>query len=108
MKKIVLPPGSLLYLLFVFLAGACASPAVQHHTVEISQMKFIPATLTVQKGDEVNFVNHDMVLHNVTDSTGKLLIDSLAGDVSRAITVSENVNYYCSLHPVMKGRIVVK
>jgi len=70
-------------------------------------MKFVPAEITVHKGDQITFKNNDMVLHNITDSSGKLLIDSLQAGVSKTITISESFNYYCSLHPVMKGRIVV-
>jgi plastocyanin len=101
-------PIQLLVLLFIFLLSvACSSPAVQQHTIAIAQMKFVPEQLTVHKGDQITFVNNDMVLHNIVDSSGKLLIDSLQAGVSKTITISESFGYYCSLHPVMKGRIVV-
>lgn len=108
MNKAILPVKLLVYLFPALLFATCTSSAVQYHTVEIAQMKFIPAQLIVHKGDQVTFINHDMVLHNVTNSTGQAIIDSLQAGVSRTITASETVSYYCSLHPVMKGRIVVK
>ena len=86
---------------------ACNTPAVQQYTVDIAQMKFVPEKITVHKGDQITFVNHDMVLHNITDSVGKSLIDTLQVGASKTITISETFNYYCSMHPVMKGRIVV-
>ena len=102
MRRSVWPAWLLILSLF-----ACHAPAVQQHTVEIVQMRFVPAALTVHKGDQVTFVNHDMVQHNVTDSIGKSLIDTLPAGVSKTITISESFNYYCSMHPVMKGSIVV-
>jgi plastocyanin len=101
------PIQRLVFLFFTLLSVACADPAVQQHMVDIAQMKFVPDQLTVHKGDRITFINSDIVMHNITDSSGKLLIDSLQAGVSKTITVSESFNYYCSLHPVMKGRIVV-
>jgi plastocyanin len=103
-----LPIQLLVLLVFTWLLVACSSAPAQQHMVELVQMKFVPEQLTVQKGDQITFVNHDLVLHNVTDSAGKLLIDSLQAGISKTITITESFNYYCSLHPVMKGRIVVK
>jgi plastocyanin len=107
MMKKVFPGKRLVFLFFTLLSVACSSPAVQQHTVDIAQMKFVPEQLTVHKGDRITFINNDIVMHNIVDSSGELLIDSLPAGVSKTITISESFNYYCSLHPVMKGRIVV-
>jgi len=79
------------------------------HAIEMSQMKFNPAELRVKKGDKILFVNHDMVAHDVTEESKKAWNSSPMADGQTWILIAtETVNYYCSLHPVMKGKIVVE
>jgi plastocyanin len=83
--------------------------AGKSHRVDIRDMKFIPAELEVKKGDNVVFVNHDLVNHNVTDASGGNWSSSvLAPDSSWTYKAIENADYYCSFHPVMKGKIVIR
>lgn len=111
-------------MLLLFLVGACSSPAEKTkanpvkpvektqpamHAVEITQMKFYPAELKVKKGDKVVFVNHDLVTHDITEESKKAWSSSpLTTDQKWILEVTESVNYYCSIHPVMKGSIVVE
>jgi plastocyanin len=86
-----------------------SNSGVKTHTVEIVQMKFKPAELMVNKGDKVVFINHDMVTHNVTESTGKSWKSpDIPTGKSWSMVVAKNANYYCTFHPVMKGKILVK
>src|SRR4030095_12829157 len=79
------------------------------HAIEMSQMKFDPAELKVKKGDKVVFVNHDMVAHDVTEQSTKAWNSSpMAEGQTWILVATETVDYYCSLHPVMKGKIVVE
>jgi len=79
------------------------------HAIEMAQMKFNPAELRVKKGDKILFVNHDMVAHDVTEESKKAWNSSPMADGQTWILIAtETVNYYCSLHPVMKGKIVVE
>src|SRR5690606_7306496 len=79
-------------------------PAI--HTVEMKQMKFIPEMLTVNKGDTIIFVNRDMLTHDVTEEALKAWSSSpLKANESWKLTAMESVNYFCSIHPVMKGKI---
>lgn len=79
------------------------------HSVEITQMKFYPVELRVKKGDKVVFVNHDLVTHDITEESKRAWSSSpLITDQSWMLVVTENVNYFCSIHPVMKGRIIVE
>ena len=79
------------------------------HAIEMAQMKFNPAELKVKKGDKIVFVNHDIVAHDVTEESKKAWNSSPMADGQTWILVAtETVNYYCSLHPVMKGKIVVE
>ena len=82
---------------------------VKFHTVEIKGMQFVPEVLTVNKGDTVIWINRDIVDHDVTEqdsnswTSGKMVPGS-----SWKMTVAKSGDYYCSIHVVMKGRLVVK
>jgi plastocyanin len=79
-----------------------------YHTVEIKQMKFDPAELIVQKGDTVVWINNDMVIHDVTEQYAKEWTSSpIPLKESWQIVITQSSDYYCSLHVVMKGKIIV-
>jgi plastocyanin len=81
----------------------------QVYTVEIKDMKFVPDSITVKKGDEVVFVNRDIVTHCVTEETSKAWTSSaLASGESYLLVAKESSNYYCAIHRVMRGKIIVK
>ena len=79
------------------------------HTVEIRQMKFQPAELVVQKGDTVVWINNDIVTHDVTEEPGKTWTSSVIPvGGSWSMVVNQSADYYCSIHVVMKGKLVVQ
>jgi len=79
------------------------------HTVEIKQMKFQPAELVVQKGDKVVWINNDIVAHDVTEESRKAWTSLLMPvGKSWSMVVTESADYYCSIHVVMKGKLVVQ
>ena len=79
------------------------------HTVEIKQMKFQPSELVVQKGDTVVWINNDIVAHDVTEETNKAWTSSLMPvGQSWSLVVTQSAHYYCSIHVVMKGKLVVQ
>ena len=79
------------------------------YTVEIKQMQFVPAELKVKEGDAVVFVNHDLVAHDVTEAGEKKWNSSALQDGgSWTLIATESSDYYCSIHPVMKGKIIVE
>lgn len=79
------------------------------YTVEIAQMKFIPAAIKVKKGDQIVFINRDMVPHDVTEMTGKKWTSSvLQPGEYWTLVANESSDYYCSIHTVMKGKVIVE
>ena len=102
------------YLLcFIFLLNSCTStPKKAIHkvyNVEIKQMQFQPPELTLQKGDTVLWTNRDIVTHDVTEEKSKLWTSGpLAPGESWSLVVSESADYYCSIHVVMKGKLIVQ
>ena len=78
-------------------------------TVLISNMKFVPDVITVHKGGAVVWVNTDMVAHCVTEAKTKAWTSGpiAAGDSWR-MPITKSADYYCAIHQVMKGKIVMK
>jgi plastocyanin len=111
------------YLLFsIFLLCNCSGPSVkspstegrvvgQPHidTVSISDMKFQPDMINVHKGDTIVWINHDMVTHCVTGAGDKPWTSSpIPSGGSWKMAITESSDYYCAIHQIMKGKIVVE
>lgn len=96
-----------------FLLFSCKSTeettAIAKHTVEIKAMKFQPAELVVKSGDTVVWVNRDIVPHDVTEEPGKAWASSvMPAGASWSLVVTKSADYYCSIHLVMKGKLLVE
>ena len=76
--------------------------------VTIENMKFNPATITVSKGEKVKFINKDIVAHNATEIKNSWASPMLANGQSWTFTPKKTSDYYCTVHVVMKGKIIVK
>lgn len=78
------------------------------HWVTIENMKFNPATVTVKKGDQITFINKDIVSHNVAEIHNAWTSPMLNTGQSWTLTAEKSSDYYCTVHVVMKGKIIVK
>ena len=96
----------------VFFANCSSSPEKIIHkvyTIEIKQMKFQPAEITVEKGDTVIWINKDLVAHDVTELPDKSWSSSvLDPNKSWSYVVQQSADYFCSIHQIMKGKIIVQ
>jgi plastocyanin len=86
---------------------AQAAPAT--HRVTIDAFEFKPATLTVKQGDSVVWRNADPVPHSAT-AKGTFDSGPLATGASWRYTATKKgrFDYVCTLHPTMKGVLVVE
>ncbi|MEU7218035.1 cupredoxin domain-containing protein [Nocardia iowensis] len=81
-------------------------------TVDVSDMKFSPAEVTIKTGDIITWHFSDKAPHNVQGIGDKAMglnspiIDK--GDWSYTFTVPGTYRYLCSLHPEMRGTITVQ
>lgn len=104
---------SIFSLCSVFILSSCTSDAgkaiPKSYTVEIKGMKFQPAELIVQRGDTVVWVNRDIVAHDVTEESNKIWTSgAMPVGKSWSLVVTQSADYYCSIHIVMKGKLVVQ
>lgn len=92
-----------------FAGGAMPAKAIPA-AVEIRNMQFMPQTLTVTAGTTVTWTNDDSSPHTVTEK-GRVF-RSAALDVkdtfSYTFKTPGDFTYFCTIHPMMVGRIIVK
>ena len=83
----------------------------QTHDVEINNYAFSPSTLTLNIGDTVKWTNKQAIPHIVVSDSGSELnspqIES-EGTYSHTFNQKGTFAYYCSIHPSMKGTIIVQ
>ena len=91
----------------LLIGGADAAPVV--HTVTIDGFEFHPPEVTVGKGDVVVWVNKDPVPHTATAKDAALDSGAIAANGSFRFTATREgrFDYVCTLHPTMKGVLVV-
>jgi plastocyanin len=107
--------GLLLALVFLFVASSKvkAGPAAEEkdkYQVTIDNFSFGPAELAVSKGATVTWINKDDVPHTVVSTEGKFKSQALDTDEKFSFVFSDpgTFEYYCSLHPKMTAKVVVK
>ena len=80
-------------------------------------MHSVPSTFKTSKGKVVTWMNLDSDLHTVTSGSPNggnsgIVFDSSYITSGKEYTLkfskSGKYNYYCTLHPFMKGKIIVK
>src|SRR6266478_464351 len=88
-------------------AGEKAAP----NEVTIDNFSFLPQTLTVPVGTKVIWINRDDVPHTVVSVDKKTIVSpALDTDEKFSYTFSAagTNDYYCSVHPHMKGKIIAQ
>ncbi len=124
MKKLVAVLGIRVYLLFpILLLFSCSSPnnksqadqsetkesVHQIDTVTINMMKFNPEVLDVNKGDTVIWINKGLVAHTVKSyQDNKFYSDTLQPGQMWKWIMTDSAAYYCTIHPTMQGKLVIK
>ena len=88
--------------------GAVA--AQDANVVTIDNFTFGPKELTIAVGTTVKFVNHDDIPHTVVEKKLSFRSKALDTDDSYSYTFATagSFDYFCSLHPHMVGKIIVK
>jgi plastocyanin len=126
MKKILLIELSLMTLVFIFAVSLTSlsftgkevvnqtaisqNNQTDKNQINIDNFSFGPATLTIPVGAKVTWINHDDVPHIVTNTDKSFVSPVLDTDqqFSYVFTAPGTYSYYCSIHPKMTGKIIVK
>lgn len=85
-------------------------PAATGNTVNIVNMSYSPATITVAAGTTVTWYNGDTMEHTVTADDGSFDSGNIAvgAKFTRQFSTAGTYPYHCTIHPGMKATIVVK
>jgi len=81
------------------------------YTIEITTSGFSPKELTIKKGDIVKWINKDNLSHTITSDTGNELGSSslISNEAySHKFNFDGTYNYHCTLHQIVKGKIIVE
>lgn len=77
-------------------------------TVAIQNFAFNPATLTVKAGATVKWTNEDAAPHQINSGTFNSQSLNTGDSFEFKFDTPGAYNYTCSIHPSMKGAIVVQ
>jgi len=82
---------------------------------EISDSCYVPSVITINQGEKVTWSNEDVAFHSVTSGEYNAptdLFDSGHLDPGEKFSVSFDqkggYDYFCTLHPWMKGKVLVE
>ena len=83
--------------------GPVASVSMDHNA-------FIPSEITVAPGTTVTWVNNETMPHTVVNPNQGFRSKFLVKDAkfSFTFTTPGDYDYLCSIHPNMKGKVIVK
>lgn len=78
--------------------------------IAIRNFAFVPATITIKKGETVTWTNEDSVGHTATalDGTFDSGILQQGKSFSFTFTKAGTFDYKCTPHPNMRGKVVVE
>jgi len=115
--------GTLAFALFVALAFLSSTHGKDAQTresapvkatkteVAIDNFSFSPNTLTLSVGATVTWTNHDNVPHVVSSADNqfkKSTVLKTGQSFSHTFVTTGTYSYFCSIHPRMTGKIIVK
>ncbi|CAN7241744.1 cupredoxin family copper-binding protein [Trinickia sp. LjRoot230] len=107
--------ASLLVAALSALAGAAApafgEQAGQTHQIEIRNFAFAPNDITVPAGTRIVWTNHDDEPHTLVSASGAFKPSQALDTNDSFATVLDKpgtYRYFCGIHPMMVGKIVVR
>ncbi len=91
-------------------AAVTAAPPAAGAEVKIDNFTFTPPTLTVVAGTQVTWTNRDDIPHTVVGDDKTIKSKALDTDEKFTYTFTKpgTYSYFCSIHPKMKGTVVVQ
>ena len=89
---------------------AATAPAPDGPKIQIAKHKYDRPTLTVPVGTTVTWLNKDEDVHTVVSTTLTFRSPGLETDdaYSYKFTKPGVYQYFCTLHPLMTGKVIVK
>ena len=91
-------------------AAAGVQEKAQAVEVKIDNFSFTPQELTVAAGTKVTWVNRDDIPHTVVSTNQTFKSKALDTDDQYSFTFEKagTYDYFCSIHPKMTAKVIVK
>ncbi|MDX0476557.1 amicyanin [Sinorhizobium medicae] len=89
-------------------AGIAAPSQAETILVAIDRLVYSPAEVDARVGDEIEWINKDVLVHTATVEGGAEVL--LPAKKSGRLVLKEagSFDYICRYHPNMKGRVTVR
>jgi plastocyanin len=87
---------------------AAAAPATAGTTIDMVDLRFEPAALTVERGQTVTFVNRGKVTHNAKGKDFFSRVVEPGGSYRHTFERAGTHAYVCTFHPGMDGTVTVR
>ncbi len=90
-------------------SGHATATASATKKVDINNFAFHPATIRVKRGGKVAFTNSSNVTHTATRA-GSFDTKQIKPGTTKTVSFGKRGTfaYHCSIHPFMKGKVVVE
>ena len=97
-------------LIALAILGATPAMAAEPQTVTIDNFSFKPDVITVKPGTHIIFKNQDDLPHTVVIPDMKVSSSMLDTDGSYEADFETpgEFKYFCGVHPMMTGKVIVK
>jgi plastocyanin len=99
-------------LVLAFASGSAVAYAAAEHTVSQKGRAFSESTVSIKKGEVINFVNDDNIAHNIMSTTAgnEFNLGSQAPGTTSPLTLNNagEVTIVCAIHPRMKMTVTVQ
>jgi plastocyanin len=94
----------------LFAGDTAVQAGAQSAAIQIDNFHYTPPSLVVEPGTTVTWTNADDSPHTVREKDGKFKSAALDTDdtFSQTFAAPGEYEYFCSIHPYMTGKIVVK
>ena len=86
-----------------------AKQPLANASVTMKNIAFNPKTVTIDSGDKVTWTNRDTAQHNAVERNEEFETRLLDKGESASVTIDGDgtYNYICTVHPDMKGKVIV-
>jgi plastocyanin len=111
MKRILLGYAGAIALMLLAIHASIAGEKPAPNVVTFDNFSFLPRTFTVSVGTTVTWINRDDIPHTVLSTDKKTQVSPALDtdeEFSYTFTAAGTNDYYCSVHPHMKGTIIVQ
>jgi amicyanin len=99
--------------LAALILATCLGPEAKAETapsVRIDNFTFTPQEITITRGTTLTWVNDDDIPHTVAATNKAFRSKAMDTEQKFSFTFTEpgTYEYFCSLHPHMQGKVIVK